>query len=153
MTVTNALVGGRGRPRSDSTYGEITQSFLVLSHVKLLLLGCRSSACGLRRVPVLLVFYSSFGSQNTLQCKSQCTKMPPIMSKLKEKKHFQWEKTCSDRFFAVLLTIALSIFVPLLLWRSSSSELFWVHLVLRSSGLGKVEWRALSNTIMHLRFP
>jgi hypothetical protein len=67
MTVTNTHVGGRGRPRNDSTYGEITQSFLVLvSDVKLLRLGCRSSACGLRRVPALLVFYSSVGSQNTV---------------------------------------------------------------------------------------
>jgi hypothetical protein len=48
----------------------------ILSDVKLLRLGCRSSACGLRCVPALLVFYSSFGSQNTVQCKNQCMKMP-----------------------------------------------------------------------------
>jgi hypothetical protein len=38
----------------------------LLSGVKLLRLGCGSSACGLRRVPALLVFYSSFSSQNTV---------------------------------------------------------------------------------------
>jgi hypothetical protein len=42
--------------------------------------------CGLRRVPALLVFYSSVGSQNTVQCKSQRMKMP-IVSKLKEGKN------------------------------------------------------------------
>jgi hypothetical protein len=56
--------------------------------VKLLHLSCTSSACGLRHVPALLVCYSSFGSQNTVQCKSQCIKMPPTVSKLKGKKMF-----------------------------------------------------------------
>jgi hypothetical protein len=56
--------------------------------VKLLRLGCRSSACGFRRVPTLLVFYSSFGSQNIVQCRSQCIKMPPIMPKLKRENVF-----------------------------------------------------------------
>jgi hypothetical protein len=84
LTVTNTHVGGRGRPQSDSTYGEITQSFLVILDVKLLRLSCRSSACGLRRVPALLVFYSSFGSQNTVQC----IKIPLIVSKLKGKTMF-----------------------------------------------------------------
>jgi hypothetical protein len=87
-------VGGRARPLSDSTYGEVTQSFLLLSNVKLLRLGCRSSAFGKSRVPALLVFYSSFSSQNTMLCKSHCIKIPPIMSKLKGEKMFH--KTCSD---------------------------------------------------------
>jgi hypothetical protein len=60
----------------------------ILSDVKWLRLGCRSSACGLRHVPALLVFYSYFGSQNAVWCKSQCVKMPPIMSKLKGEKMF-----------------------------------------------------------------
>jgi hypothetical protein len=55
----------------------------ILWDVKFLRLGCRCSACGSRRVPALLVFYSYFGSQNTVHFKSQCMKMPPIMSKLK----------------------------------------------------------------------
>jgi hypothetical protein len=55
--------GGGGAQR-DSLYGEITQSFLLLLDVKLLRLGCRISACGLMRVPALLVFYCSFCSQN-----------------------------------------------------------------------------------------
>jgi hypothetical protein len=56
MTITNTHVGGRRRPQSDSTYKEITQSFFVLSDVKLLHFGCRSSTCGLRHVPALLGF-------------------------------------------------------------------------------------------------
>jgi hypothetical protein len=78
MTVTNTQVGGGGRPRSDSTYGEITQSFLVLSDVKLLRLGCRSSACELRRVSALLVFYSSFvhKMQGSVKvCVSKCHRL------------------------------------------------------------------------------
>jgi hypothetical protein len=51
---------GRGRPRSDSTYGDNSVLSCVLSDVKLLRLGCRSSACRLRRVPALLVFCSAF---------------------------------------------------------------------------------------------
>jgi hypothetical protein len=88
MTVTNKHVGGRGRLQRDIIYGEITQSFLFLSDVKLLRLGCRSNTCGLRRVSALLVFYRSYGSQNTVQCSSQCIKMPPIVSKLKGEKMF-----------------------------------------------------------------
>jgi hypothetical protein len=61
----------------------------------------RSSACGLTRVPALLAFYSSFPSQNTVLCKSQCKKMPPIVMKLKREKCFQLHCTCSDRLFAI----------------------------------------------------
>jgi hypothetical protein len=82
----------------------------ILPDVKLLRLGCISSACGLRRVPALLVFYSSFGSQNTVQCKSLCIKIPPIVSKLKGEKYSQLHYICSDRLFADLLPLALSIF-------------------------------------------
>jgi hypothetical protein len=42
---SQAHVAGRGRPQSDVTYREITECLLVLSDVKLLRLGCRSSAC------------------------------------------------------------------------------------------------------------
>jgi hypothetical protein len=94
--------GWRGRRRSNITWGEITQSFLVLSDVKLLCLGCKSSACRLRRVPALLVFYSSFDLQNTVSCKSQCIRMPPIVPRLKG-------KMFSDRFFLVLLPLAFSV--------------------------------------------
>jgi hypothetical protein len=34
-------------------------------------------------VSALREFCSSGGAQNTVQCKSQCVKMPPIVSKLK----------------------------------------------------------------------
>jgi hypothetical protein len=36
--------------------------------------------------------------------------MPPIVSKLKGKKCFYFHEICSDRLFAVLLALALSIF-------------------------------------------
>jgi hypothetical protein len=36
--------------------------------------------------------------------------MPPIVSKLKGEKCFQLHYTCSERFFAVLLPLALSNF-------------------------------------------
>jgi hypothetical protein len=39
-------------------------------------------------VAALLVVYSSFGSQNTVLCRSQCMKMPPIVLKLKGEKMF-----------------------------------------------------------------
>jgi hypothetical protein len=57
-----------------------------LSDVKLSRLGCRSSTYGLRRMPALLAFYSSFVSSITMKCSSQCIKMPPVLSKLKGKK-------------------------------------------------------------------
>jgi hypothetical protein len=56
--------------------------------VTLLRLGCRSRACGLRRVPALLVFYSSFSSQNTLQCRSQCIKNATDCVEIKRVKMF-----------------------------------------------------------------
>jgi hypothetical protein len=60
--------------------GDILYSLLcLLADVKLLRLGCRISACGLRLASVSLVFYSSFGSQNTLQCAIQRMKMPPTV--------------------------------------------------------------------------
>lgn len=62
------------------------QSFLILSDVKLLHLGCRSSTCRLRCVPALLVSYNSFGPKNTVWCKSNYIKMPKIVLKLKGKK-------------------------------------------------------------------
>jgi hypothetical protein len=62
----------------------------VLLDVKLLRLGCRSSAYVLRRVSALLEFYSSFGPQNTVWWKSQCIKMPPTVSKLKRKDVFSY---------------------------------------------------------------
>jgi hypothetical protein len=37
-------------------------------------------------------------------------KMPPIVTKLKGEKCFQLHCICSDRLFAVLLSLALSIF-------------------------------------------
>jgi hypothetical protein len=110
MTVTNTHVGGRGRPRSESTYGKITQSFLALLDAKLLHSGCRSSACGLRGVPASLVFYCSFGSQNTVHWKSQCMKMPPIVSKIKRGKNVFSCTIHAQTLFADLLPLALSIF-------------------------------------------
>jgi hypothetical protein len=56
--------------------------------VKLLRLSCRSSAYGLRRVRALRVFYSSFSSQTTVLCKSQCMKM--IVLKLKGEDVFSY---------------------------------------------------------------
>jgi hypothetical protein len=38
-------------------------------------------------VPALLVFYGSFGLENTVLCEIQRVKMPPILSKLKGEKN------------------------------------------------------------------
>jgi hypothetical protein len=81
--------------------------------VKLLRLGCRSSACVLRRVPALRQFYCSFGSRNALWCESQCIEMPPTVSKLRGVwggKCFQLHYTCTYRVFVVLHSFAFSIY-------------------------------------------
>jgi hypothetical protein len=79
----------------------------IVSYVKLLRSGCRSSACGLRRVPVLPVFYSSVGSQNIVECKSHCIKMQPIVWKLKGENVFSYTVHAQT---TVLLSLAPSIF-------------------------------------------
>jgi hypothetical protein len=65
--------------------------------------------------------------------------MPPTVSKLKEKKMFE-VALYMLRFFAVLLPLALSITLPNLPGRSSSSELFCVHCT--------QTWRCLKCTVV-----
>jgi hypothetical protein len=65
MTV-NTHVRARGNRKAIAHTERQLSPSLYTMDVKLLRLDYRSSACELRRVPALLVFYTSFGSQNTL---------------------------------------------------------------------------------------
>jgi hypothetical protein len=92
----------------------------------LLRLRRRSSACVLRRVPALLVFYSSFGSQNTMQCKSESIKMPSTVLILKREKRFHLPYTCSHRRRLGTPCSIHPSFLPSYS-SSSNSELFCVN--------------------------
>jgi hypothetical protein len=110
ITVTNAHERGGGRT---AEWYHIRRDNPVLpcflSDVKLLRFGCRSSVCGLRRVSALLVFCSSFGSQNSVVQKSVCQNAIDYVE-IKGEKCFQLHYTCSDRLSVVLLPLALSMF-------------------------------------------
>jgi hypothetical protein len=84
---TLQIRGREGEDREPIAHTERESSLYILSDVILLRLGCRSNACGFRRVLALLVFYSSFATQNTVYCKSQCVKLPPILSRLRGRKN------------------------------------------------------------------
>jgi hypothetical protein len=95
----------------------------LLLDVKLLHLGCRGSACGLSRVPVVVAFYRSFGSQSTVYCKSHCIRMPRIGTKLKGGKIFSIVVYKLDRLFAVLVPLPFLSSLPVFRWCSWSSHL------------------------------
>jgi hypothetical protein len=62
-------------------------------------------------VPALLVFYSSFGSQNTVWCKIQYIQNATDCVEIKiGKSVFSYTIHAQIRLFAVLLPLALSIF-------------------------------------------
>jgi hypothetical protein len=68
-----------------------------------------------RAKSALLVFYSSFASQNPVMCESQSMTLPPIVSKLKQQRNVFsciTQTFCSNRLLALLLHLVPSVFRP-----------------------------------------